>query len=138
MFFGQQFAKFANSSNRVFSYGLAQQLSGGTDWCPPKLGICHAMDLSFVFGKPIEDFASGNYSQEDRQLSIDMISSWTNFAKTGDPGMMGTVKWEEAFAKENEGLKSQQMMVLNVNNYQNLQGYFKSPCDDFWRLKIFV
>ena len=138
MLFGEQFAK-VDPGNRYYSYRLVQPLSKGTSGCPLWMGVCHAVDLGYVFGQPIEQHSSGHYSHRDFQLSVDMINSWTSFAKTGHPGMMGNVKWEEAFPKGNTSdLGSHQMMVLDVDHYQNVQGYFKSPCDDFWKSRIFV
>jgi len=36
----------------------------------------------FVFGEALKRFTSHNYSLEDRQLSQQMMTYWTNFAKT--------------------------------------------------------
>lgn len=137
MLLSEAFVKIA-PTNRYYSYRLVQPLSQGISWCPLWMGVCHAVDVEYVFGTPINSFSSGNFSKEDVQLSVDMITSWTNFAKTGDPGQLGGVKWEQAFSGGNDDLGSHQMMALSVDHYQIVQGFYKDPCDDFWKSRIFV
>jgi len=45
----------------------------------------HGDELSYVFGLPFQDPYFDNYTDDDRTLSSQMISYWTNFAKTRDP-----------------------------------------------------
>lgn len=137
MLLSEAFVKIA-PTNRYYSYRLVQPLSQGISWCPLWMGVCHTVDVEYVFGTPINSFSSGNFSKEDVQLSVDMITSWTNFAKTGDPGQLGGVKWEQAFSGGNDDLGSHQMMALSVDHYQIVQGFYKDPCDDFWKSRIFV
>jgi carboxylesterase type B len=54
------------------------------------LGSGHGEDLSFVFGTPFipelaEAFSA--FTDEERMLSVEFMKFWTNFAKTGQPGM---------------------------------------------------
>ena len=137
MLFGQQFAQLASDSSRVYSYHLTQPLSLSST-CPHQWGVCHGTDLEYVFGKPYGEKSFWRHSWRDERLSVDMINSWTSFAKTGDPGEMGGVKWEKAFPSGNNGIGSHQVMVLDVENYQMVKGYFKDPCEDFWKARIFV
>ena len=64
-----------------------------------------------------------------------MTRAWTNFAKTGDPGVMGEVKWEEAF-EEKASDKVTRHMSLNVNAFQMVSGIYRNTCDHFWKDKI--
>jgi carboxylesterase type B len=45
------------------------------------MGIYHGAELEFVFGLPFLDPESS--SEIDRNLSKNVMSLWTNFAKTG-------------------------------------------------------
>jgi len=42
----------------------------------------HGDEIMFVFGEALKRFTSHNYSLEDRQLSQQIMTYWTNFAKT--------------------------------------------------------
>jgi len=46
------------------------------------MGVMHGDEIMFVFGDALKRFTSNNYSLEDRQLSQQMMTYWTNFAKT--------------------------------------------------------
>ena len=58
----------------------------------PQWGVAHAMDLTFVFGMPFLignqfQFLISNYTEEDKEVSLKVMKMWTDFAKTGNPGM---------------------------------------------------
>ncbi|XP_066291000.1 pyrethroid hydrolase Ces2e-like [Branchiostoma lanceolatum] len=44
----------------------------------------HADEVLFVFGAPLV-LGSGLFTEEERNLSLDMMAYWANFARTGDP-----------------------------------------------------
>jgi len=44
------------------------------------MGVMHGDEIMFVFGDAVKP--SRNYSLEDQQLSRQMMTYWTNFAKT--------------------------------------------------------
>jgi len=46
------------------------------------MGVMHGDEIMFVFGEALKRFTSHNYSLEDRQLSQQIMTYWTNFAKT--------------------------------------------------------
>lgn len=71
---------------------------------------CHYMEIPYVFGDMTGDsecwltvklFAAGTgavkqdpgLTGEDRQLSENIMTIWTQFAKTGDPSVPGLVEW---------------------------------------------
>jgi len=47
---------------------------------PRWMGVMHGDEIMFVFGDALKP--SHNYSLEDQQLSRQMMTYWTNFAKT--------------------------------------------------------
>ena len=41
----------------------------------------HGDEIAFAFGQPLDD--TYGYSEEEKQLSREMMAYWSNFAKTG-------------------------------------------------------
>jgi para-nitrobenzyl esterase len=52
----------------------------------------HSDDIEYVFGT-LDTRPGETVRPEDRQLSDQMMSYWTNFAKTGDPNGTGLPAW---------------------------------------------
>jgi para-nitrobenzyl esterase len=52
----------------------------------------HSDDIEYVFGT-LDTRPGWNVRPEDRKLSDEMMSYWTNFAKTGDPNGAGLPTW---------------------------------------------
>jgi para-nitrobenzyl esterase len=90
----------AKAGGRAFLYRF--------DWRVPKpfldpslpdLGAMHALELPFVFGTLHFEWAPGGaalaqaHRRQERDLSRQMMSAWTNFARTGDPNGEGAPAW---------------------------------------------
>jgi len=136
VFFGEQIARIA-PTNRYYSYRLVQPLSNRQINCESWMGVCHAMDLSYVFGHALVEHKQ-QPDHRDYRLSWDIMQAWTQFAKSGHPGKMGTVEWSQAFdSPVHHGLESMRTMWLDANDYKMVSGFFAPNCDGFWRAKIF-
>ncbi|XP_071945423.1 cholinesterase-like [Antedon mediterranea] len=69
----------------------------GFDW----IGAGHAEELQFVFGLPFlansSMYRSEQPSDVDRNVSVEFMRYWTNFAKTGDPNSRGSETPDPSF-----------------------------------------
>ncbi|CAH1268545.1 CES2 [Branchiostoma lanceolatum] len=75
--------------SRVYQYEL-QHSASVFSFRPPYTKVDHTDDLFFVFGIPLLRDVTGNswkysFTQEERDLSLDMMAYWVNFATNGDP-----------------------------------------------------
>ena len=100
------------------------------------MGACHGDELFFLFLIPRQTLF------QDQQLSHDMISAWTNFAKQADPGIFQQVtSWEQALprlADSNGGADSgTNHLSIAYSSSMNYE-YYRKTCNQFWSDKIFV
>ena len=71
--------RYAETGYNVFMYHFTQQPSS-TPW-PKWAGSLQGDEVPFVFGKPLNQ--SYQYTQQEVNLSKQMMSFWANFANTG-------------------------------------------------------
>ncbi|KAJ8037025.1 Acetylcholinesterase [Holothuria leucospilota] len=77
--------KYAEGTNDVFRYSFTHEPSASV-WPPVPVwkGVAHIDDVPFVFGSAfLPEFADVEVPQEEIDLSVDMMTYFTNFAKTG-------------------------------------------------------
>jgi para-nitrobenzyl esterase len=98
-FAGDQFIAFG-----TWKWIEAHQKTGNSpiyryrlDWPAPKskfhdAAAFHSDDIEYVFGT-LDTRPGAVWSDTDRKLSDEMMSYWTNFARTGDPNGAGLSKW---------------------------------------------
>ncbi len=90
----------AKAGGRAFLYRFDWRVPKPfTDPDLPDLGAMHALELPFVFGTLHFEWAPGGAALArarrtyERDLSRQMMSAWTNFARTGDPNGKGAPAW---------------------------------------------
>ena len=88
-------------------------------------GAAHAGEISYVFGNFSEAMQP---SAADRAVSEEMLSYWTNFAKTGNPNGKGRPQWP-AFSGNNGQVMnlndpSKAIPVPNLDKLDVLDGYY--------------
>lgn len=71
--------RYALSGQDVFMYFFTERTQYNP-W-PSWMGVLHGDEIFLVFGEPIKYRA--NFTNNERQLAQQMITYWTNFAKTG-------------------------------------------------------
>ncbi|XP_066286010.1 fatty acyl-CoA hydrolase precursor, medium chain-like isoform X2 [Branchiostoma lanceolatum] len=103
--------------SRVYQYELQHAPSVLGSLRPPYVGVDHADDLYFLFGIPLLRDEKGSYwkysfTQEERDLSLDMMAYWVNFATNGDPNdstgaarMRNMVHWPRYTSSSQEYLQ---------------------------------
>lgn len=75
------------------------------------IGACHASELAYVFHNIDETIFSGTV---DETLADDMCTSWTNFARTGDPSNDNT-QWTQYTLPDRE------TMVIGNDNIMKME-----------------
>jgi len=75
-------AVYAKTRTDVFVYSFEQMLS--TPFYPLAYGVSHIDDVAFAFGQPLS-VGPPRYTDEEKRISKQMVTYWTNFVKTGNP-----------------------------------------------------
>jgi len=88
-----EFAEFyAENGNNVYMYYFKHR-SSGNKW-PKWTGVLHADEIAYVFGEPLSP-KYPEYTDEEQELSRQMMTYWGNFVRTGNPSKGD----ERSFAK---------------------------------------
>ncbi|OTF74658.1 hypothetical protein BLA29_010703 [Euroglyphus maynei] len=125
MLFGQQMAR-ANPKNRFYAYRFDRRtILADRMQCDEWMGVCHASDILYVFSNSLMSLYP-----KDSQLSIDVMNSWTRFAKTGDPSPIGTMEWPEAFT-DNESQSTMRWMLIDIE-HKTGNDLYRDVCQTIW------
>ena len=71
--------QYANAGENVYMYYFTERYQSHP-W-PHWMGVLHGDEILFMFGDPYKDGL--NYTEGEKALSRQMMTYWTNFAKTG-------------------------------------------------------
>lgn len=116
--------------NRYYAYQLIQRPEPVDPKLPPWLGVIHGTNNKFLFTVPADE----TMTAETHRLSTEIIRAWANFAKTGRPGLMGGVQWEEAFVDRKNPVT--RLLTLKWDDFRMVEGPHKEVVD-FWRPILF-
>lgn len=142
IYFGQSMAisdeSDSSRNSHLYSYQLNQPLDAYG--CNRTDGVCHAVDVHFIFGLPITYANSTRiqppYTEEDYDISMHMIRAWTNFAKNGEPGLLDNATWTEAFPNRTQ-IDKVQFMQLAPSNYSMQNELAEGRCK-LWQKVLFI
>jgi para-nitrobenzyl esterase len=84
-------AQVATGQSPVYRYLFALG-NPGDRYHTPAVGAFHSDDIEYVFGT-LDSRPEALWRPEDRKLSNEIQSYWTNFARTGDPNGPGLPRW---------------------------------------------
>ncbi|MCU0662107.1 MAG: carboxylesterase family protein [Myxococcota bacterium] len=87
----------------------------------PQLGVCHVLELMFVFG---HDTSMGAIGEKGRALANAMGDYWSNFARKGDPNTGASFSWPRYYKNQDE------LLVLDLPLATRAK--HKSGICDFW------
>ncbi|KAI2801626.1 hypothetical protein BLOT_009440 [Blomia tropicalis] len=132
--FGEEFYSHSAQKQPTYSYRLMQASDTMNTFFPKWIGVPHATDLFFLFPDP-----SVHLSPREAALSHVMIRAWSNFAKTGSPGPIGSVEWEQSVGGDANLAYTSVMELQEMGTkFRMVNNLFKDTCDAFWKNKIFV
>ncbi|KAH6646653.1 Alpha/Beta hydrolase protein [Truncatella angustata] len=103
--FGSVITKHSKALDQSFPgvhlYNLNQSMvtplfqAAGMPW----LGVIHGSDVDYIYNNM---FTRDKMSEQDLQLSNQILAYFINFAYTGDPNHNGSSAWPEAFPTKND------------------------------------
>ena len=72
---------YSETNEAVYSYYFTERFSANP-W-PLWAGVLHGDEILFVFGQPFKPELGYTYTETERDFSSEIMTYWTNFAKTG-------------------------------------------------------
>ncbi|XP_071950076.1 cholinesterase-like [Antedon mediterranea] len=81
---------YADRSSSVYYYRFTQRASNSP--FPEWMGVLHGDEIAYFFGIPLHQ--ENGFSDEDKQLSRQMMAYYANFARTGNPNMKSDFEME--------------------------------------------
>ncbi|XP_002741756.3 cholinesterase-like [Saccoglossus kowalevskii] len=109
----------------TYYYDLRRR-SSGSPW-PGWMGVVHGDEIQYIFGHPLNT-EFGPYSDEDVDLSLQMMHYWANFAKYGNPNPLTSNIWPRYTKDE------RRYFVINgaLEGAPNIEDYPRTPYCEFW------
>merc|ERR1719334_645077 len=119
--------RYAETGNNVYMYYFSQQASV-SPW-PKWSGAMHADEITFLFGHPLK--LDEGYTEEEKELSRQMMAYWANFAKTGNPSLTADSTWTSTYWPLHTPLK-RETLTLHASDSTVLEGHGSRKCA-FWK-----
>lgn len=91
---------------------------------PQWMGTPHALEIFFFFAKPFDP--EGNFTEEDKVVSEEVVKAITAFCKHGVPLLPNGDAWKK-FTSE-----SRTSIYISYNNFTETPGFRKEECER-WR-----
>ncbi|XP_035681495.1 pyrethroid hydrolase Ces2e-like [Branchiostoma floridae] len=127
------------ASSRVYQYEL-QHSASVFSYRPPYVKVDHGDDVFFMFGIPLLRDVTGNswkysFTQEERDLSLDMMAYWVNFATNGDPNdSAGAVRMRDMVHWPRYTSSSQEYLRLDVTSSADVR--LRESRMKFWNEEV--
>ncbi|XP_049525134.1 acetylcholinesterase [Dermacentor silvarum] len=112
----------SNKGAKVYGQVFAHRSKMATT--PEWMGVTHMDDVPYNFGIPFLDVDS--YTDEDRNVSLDVMRSLANFARSGTPGLPGFKNWPQF------SLEDPSFVWLQPGNYGIVNDFYSTGCE-LWR-----
>ncbi|CAG2108963.1 unnamed protein product [Medioppia subpectinata] len=126
--FAKRFAQTVKESQRVYFYELlyaSERFAKQTTCDLTTQGVCHGMDIPFVFGLPL--LYSDDYSPEDIYYANYVIKMWAKFATDGHMNS----EWPQLL--NNDSMSGPKVKGLDPKNIPLvLDDPFHGTCDGVW------
>lgn len=92
------------------------------------MGVIHAEEIAYVFGEPLNTTKS--YTEDEKQLSKQIMRYWANFARTGSPNL-GPNNTKETFIWRKHKQSEKKFLILDVNSPKMGKAHRADYCT-FW------
>ena len=119
--------------NNYYSYRLMKATKTPVMFCHGWMGVCHGEDVVFFFGLPLR-LKGTAFTDDEAELALDFIHTWSNFAKTGHPGKLRNIEWKSARKDDND--EATRFIEIGENP-KMVSDYYKTTCDAFWKPRMF-
>ncbi|XP_019614098.1 PREDICTED: cocaine esterase-like [Branchiostoma belcheri] len=132
-------AQAAAEHGRVYQYEF-QQDSNAFSWRPSYIMADHGDDVFYTFGIPLLRDDTGtswkyNFTQEERDLSLDMMAYWVNFATNGDPNdSTGSARMRNMVSWPRYVTSSQSYLQLDVTSSADVK--LREDLMTFWNEEV--
>lgn len=152
MLFGEAVARQHHKQGKqhnYYSYRFMQTINMNILGCKPEYGVCHAIDVVYLFGHPITFWNKTieyqgqeiKVSLEEYMMSKEMIHKWAQFIRTGNMGMVYHVPWTPAIDIGHKDTSPKNITVsfmeLKMGHFEMNHEFYRESCDQFWRPTLF-
>ncbi|CAG2171254.1 unnamed protein product, partial [Oppiella nova] len=130
-----QFAKTLSSNDKthskVYQYYYNSKFGPRFVCMGSWMGVCHASDLLPVFGQPF--LQPDGYLDREREISIQMMDFFINFAKNGTPGVIDGAEWPQYYSVGDHTIAPYYEITNQPKSVTNFNAGLKiDECEYLW------